>query len=54
LSVSSTNKTDSHDIAEVSLPCVLLIHGQVKIKTGVACGAGTAYPSGAPEFTTGF
>jgi len=22
--------------------------------TGVTCGAGTAHPSGAPEFTTGF
>jgi len=22
--------------------------------TGAACGAGNAYPSGAPDFTTGF
>jgi len=37
------------------LSCVLSIpkYDIVDIITGTACGAGIAYPSGAPDFTSG-
>jgi len=41
-----------HDIVVMSTYHSLIRHRD--IMTGVACGAGNAYPSGAPDFTSGF
>jgi len=45
----SVNETDRHDILAIVLNVALTF-----ITTDVTSGAGTAYPSGTPEFTPGF
>ena len=52
--VSSTNKTDHHDIAEILLKVVLNVINQEISRQFTKTGIQKCYPSAAPEFTLGF